>query len=362
MARKYLSHVDLNKNQLQNAVIHPLGTAPSSPTAGQIYFNNTGGSENMYYYDGSNWQSFAGDVRGIVTSTANQISLTNAGGPTPSVDIITGAVTSSGTGLATGQQIYDFVYANAQEVTVNGTTNEIEVTTSGGSAAGKIGPSDSVTIGLPADVTISNDLTVNGNVTLGNATSDTVVIAGNLTVNGTTTSVNSNEVNIGDAIILLNSDEAGTPSQNAGIEIERGTSTNVSLRWNESTDEWEFTSDGSSYTTLTGEEPDATESVKGVVELATPAEALAGSDTSRVVTPAGLAARSYAQSIGDGSNTSYTVTHSLNTMDVIIQLYDNSTYDTVYADVVRTNTTTATITFTSAPSSNDIRVLVTKVD
>ena len=78
----------------------------------------------------------------------------------------------------------------------------------------------------------------------------TVVIAGDLTVNGTTTQVNSNTVNIGDNILVLNSDEAGTPSQNSGIEIERGTSTNVAFRWNETSDKWQFTNDGSSYIDL----------------------------------------------------------------------------------------------------------------
>ena len=68
----------------------------------------------------------------------------------------------------------------------------------------------------------------------------TVIVAGNLTVNGTTTSVNSNEVNIGDAIIVLNADETGTPSQDAGIEIERGTATNKILKWNETDDAWDL--------------------------------------------------------------------------------------------------------------------------
>lgn len=66
------------------------------------------------------------------------------------------------------------------------------------------------------------------------------VITGNLTVNGTTTTVNSNEVNIGDSIILLNSDETGTPTQNAGFEVERGTSTNVAFVWNETDDAWDM--------------------------------------------------------------------------------------------------------------------------
>jgi hypothetical protein len=67
----------------------------------------------------------------------------------------------------------------------------------------------------------------------------TVIIGGNLTVNGTTTTVNSNTVTVGDNILILNSDEAGVPSQNGGIEIERGTSTNASLIWDETADVWE---------------------------------------------------------------------------------------------------------------------------
>lgn len=75
----------------------------------------------------------------------------------------------------------------------------------------------------------------------------TVVINGDLTVQGTTTTVNSNTVSIGDNIIVLNGDETGAPTQNAGIEVERGTSTNVSLRWNETVDLWQVTTNGTTY-------------------------------------------------------------------------------------------------------------------
>ncbi len=64
------------------------------------------------------------------------------------------------------------------------------------------------------------------------------VIAGNLTVNGTTTTVNSNVVDINDSVLTLNADETGTPSQNAGIEVERGTSSNVQFFWDEANDHW----------------------------------------------------------------------------------------------------------------------------
>ena len=68
----------------------------------------------------------------------------------------------------------------------------------------------------------------------------------------------------------------------------------------------------------------------------------------------------YAVNIGNGNDTSFAVSHGLSTRDVIVQLYDNSSYDTVHADVVRTNDSTVTISFNSAPATNDIRVLVSK--
>ena len=99
---------------------------------------------------------------------------------------------------------------------------------------------------VQVDGTLTSDDITSTNISVaGNAT-----ITGNLTVQGTTTTVNSNTVNIGDNIIVLNSDETGTPSQNAGIEIERGTSSNVYVTFNESQDRWKFTNDGSTYYNL----------------------------------------------------------------------------------------------------------------
>ena len=72
-----------------------------------------------------------------------------------------------------------------------------------------------------------------------------LTIAGNLIVSGTTTTVNSNTVNIGDSIITLNSDEGGAPSQNAGFEVERGTSANVSFVWDEANGR--FTTNGEDF-------------------------------------------------------------------------------------------------------------------
>ena len=62
-----------------------------------------------------------------------------------------------------------------------------------------------------------------------------------------------------------------------------------------------------------------------------------------------------------GGSTSVAITHSLGTRDVVVQLYDNSTYDTVYADVVRTDTNTVTFNFRTAPSAAAYRCVITRI-
>jgi hypothetical protein len=71
-----------------------------------------------------------------------------------------------------------------------------------------------------------------------------LVVSGNLTVSGNTTYVNTETIQLSDNIITLNANEAGTPSQDAGLEVERGTSSNVVLQWNEANDYWEIASGG----------------------------------------------------------------------------------------------------------------------
>jgi hypothetical protein len=98
------------------------------------------------------------------------------------------------------------------------------------------------------------------------------------------------------------------------------------------------------------------------VAYASDAQALAGSVDTVVLTPGNLAARSFKATIGDNSATAFNIDHGLATRDVIVQLYDASSYDTVYAQVVRSLTTRVVVTFNAAPATNDIIVLVTKVD
>ena len=84
------------------------------------------------------------------------------------------------------------------------------------------------------EISIGQAVATNSNVTFND-----MVVSGNLTVSGTTTTVNTATLSVADNQIILNSDYTGSsPTENGGIEIERGTQTNKTLVWNETDDKW----------------------------------------------------------------------------------------------------------------------------
>jgi hypothetical protein len=95
---------------------------------------------------------------------------------------------------------------------INGTANEIETTITG----------DTITIGLPNDVTVANNLT----------------ITGNLTVNGTTTTISTTNTVASDTLFELGNGITGSPANDSGIIIERGDSDNAFIGFDESADKF----------------------------------------------------------------------------------------------------------------------------
>lgn len=90
----------------------------------------------------------------------------------------------------------------------------------------------------------------------GTATTSNLIVSGNLTVSGTTTSINTETLTVDDNIIVLNNNVTSSPTENAGIEVERGSSTNVQIRWNETTDKWQFSNNGSTFYDIAAEVSD----------------------------------------------------------------------------------------------------------
>ena len=97
--------------------------------------------------------------------------------------------------------------------------------------------------------------TINGDKTFGND----ITVTGNLTINGTQTTVNTETLYLEDNIITLNYGTSGDPTENAGLQVDRGSSADVFFRFNETSNKWEFTNDGTNYKELAEDTDDLTE-------------------------------------------------------------------------------------------------------
>ena len=204
-------------------------------------------SGEILKWDGSSWINNTlteADIQAASNTTADAraaISVNDTGGDgSVSYNSTTGVITYTGPTAAevrahftggTGVTITDGQVAIGQEVATNSNVTFNTVTLTG-------------ELHGPANLVIDP-------AGIGNNTGS-VTIKGDLIVDGSTTSVNSTEVNIGDNIIVLNANEAGTPSQSAGFEVERGTEANKSFVWNETDDAWDLSGETLQNVTIDG--------------------------------------------------------------------------------------------------------------
>lgn len=90
-------------------------------------------------------------------------------------------------------------------------------------------------------------------------------------------------------------------------------------------------------------------------------DGVAGADAVNVNQLNASSPQGFAQDIGNGVNTTFTVSHNFSTFDVIVAVYENATGNEVYADVRRSAEDDVQISFGSAPTTNQYRVLVIPV-
>lgn len=126
----------------------------------------------------------------------------------------------------------------------------------GGGTASSGAYSKTLAVGAGTGVTVNaNDIAIGQAVgTSDDVTFNNMTVSGNLIVSGSSTTVNTETVTIQDNIIVLNSNAASTPSEDAGIEVERGSRTNTFIKWDESAKEWVGRVQASSANDTTGYE------------------------------------------------------------------------------------------------------------
>ena len=171
--------------------------------------------------------AFTGPLTGEVTGNADTASTWE----TARSITLTGDVTGTVTGVNGGANISIDTTVAANSVALGTDTTGAYVS----SLVAGTGVTLSNNSGETATPTIAIGQAVS---TTSNVTFNDVVVSGDLTVSGTTTTVNTETINLADNVITLNSNASGTPTQNGGIEVERGTATNKTLIWNETDDKW----------------------------------------------------------------------------------------------------------------------------
>ena len=393
MAMKFVTNLDLNKNELQNARVQNLATAPGSPVEGQIYYDT--GDDTIYFRNASAWINIAGDISGVTAGTG-----LSGGGTSGVVSIalantaVTAAAYGSATAVATftvdaqgrltaaanatiaipSTAVTDFTEA-VQDVAgalVAGTANEVSVTYN--DTAGTL------TIGQPDDVTIGGILTVTGN----------------LVVNGTTTTVTSTTTTVDDPIFTLGGDTAPSSDddKDRGIEFRYHTGSAAKVGYfgyDDSTGYFTYIPDATNTsevfsgtqgtisvlayniganTVLSGTTLGSTIVTSSLTAVGTIATGTweatdvavlhggTGASTAAAARTNLGATTKVTDTIGDGSATAIAVTHSLGTDDVVVEVYDATSKETVICDVDRTSTNAVTLTFASAPASNAYKVVI----
>lgn len=324
MAKKFLVPIDLAKNEIQNAVAQVLGAAPSTPVAGQFYYDSTTGA--LTWRNGSAWVNPLARASHTGTQAASTISdfdtqvrssrLDQMAAPTADVSFNSRKIT----GLATPTAATDAATKGYVDAAVNGTDWK-----------------QSVRAASTANIAaLSGLLTIDG-ITL---------VAGDRVLVKDQSTASANGIYVAASGAWSRATDA---DENA--EVTAGLSVMVTEGTTQADSQWRLTTNdaivvgttaltfaqigaGSSYSEGTG--IDIAGSVINV-------------DTAVVV-------RKFSQNIGSG--TSVAITHGLNNLDVQVQVYEISTGDTVECDVKRNSVNQVTLGFASAVTADVYRVVV----
>lgn len=361
---QFLTNIDLTKNQILNVALQNLSSPPGSPVAGQVYYNTV--DKAIYFWDTIQWVNISGDITAVVAGSG----LTGGGtGGSVTLDV--------NVDNATIEVDNDIVRVKDLGITT-GKLNDGAVTTI------KIG-ANQVTLAKLAQ--IANN-TVIGNTSGGTATPSEVVIVTDLASASSTTLatsaaiktyIDTNVGNLGNlegawnasggSFPVGSSPVAGTKAGDYWYVSVAGTTGGVAFNVGDvivAKVNSASTSSAADWIQLEVNRDQATETALGLAEIATQTEVNTGTDDQRIVTPLKLKTLldnrtgGYAANIGNGSATSYAVSHGLGTIDVNVMLKDNSTLAQVFADVVVTDANTVTVSFAVAPASNAYRVIIKK--
>lgn len=383
MSLPVLIALDLTKNEIQNAVFQNLASAPSSPVTGQFYYNSV--DLQLYIWNGSAWGLIATDAELLNGQAASYyLSRTNHTGtqlastisdfdtqvrtnrlnqmaaPNADVSFAGYKITSVGNGTAST----DAINKGQLDSAIQGLTNKHTADYATTAALPSLSYSNG-TSGVGATLTASSNgaLTVDGASV---AAGDTIMVKDQATLLQNGLYLVTDEGDGSNPFILTRVTEMDTSGEFSGavVAIRSGTDNDGTL-WlltaNDSfvvgTDDVEFIHINSAVTFDAGDGIDITGDVISVKLASGGGLQFNGSGEIELIEE--WDDHKFVQSIGDGSATSYTLTHNFNTRDITIMVAQTgSPYKRVVTETDAATDNTATVVFGTAPSSNQYRVTI----
>jgi hypothetical protein len=413
-ASKFLSGIDLAKNELQNPRFHQLASAPGSPVEGQVYHNTT--DHHLYEWNGTAWiqlDNSGGSTGHLIKDDGTAKTARGSLNFIDTTSIAFTATDNSGAdsteitaaplyGAATSETTFGASSANGSAATVarsdhghgnptHNTAAHSAVSISGLAAPTADVPWGSFKITGLATPTAGTDAATKAYVDAAAAGIDwKASVRAATTATGTLASSFANGSVI-DGITLATNDRilikdqstgsengiytvnaAGAPTRatdaDANAEVTSGMAVFVEVGTANADTGWVLTTDGAitvgttalvftQFTSL-GQVGAGTGLTKtgAVINVIGGVGILANADDVAIDTA--VVVRKFAANIGDGSTTSIAVTHSLGTKDVTWSCRQVSDDVFVYVDAVATSTSVLTLVFAVAPTTNQYRVIV----
>lgn len=361
---KFLDAIDLTKNQLLNAVTQNLGTAPSSPVVGQRYYDTTLLSE--FVWNGTIWAGLdATKLSAVIPNTAlttNPLARANHTGTQLASTISNFAAAADALTLDTFAAPIAAVSMNTQRLT------NVAAPTTGTDAANQayvISQAQGAAAGIVSKqavryVSAVNVATISGLLTVDGATT----IAGDRVLLAAQTTSTQNGVYIVSAGVWTRSTNDSSNELDLGATwfVEQGTVYSSST-WRLATPTSGTITPGTTAVTVAILTAATTYSASLGAQLvgnniqAAYGTGLTLSGNNLIVNPAVVPGK-YAITIGDGTTTTYTITHNLGSTDVQVTVRLLSTGEQVFCDNTAATANTATVVFAVAPALNTYRVIV----